>query len=118
MRPAPRGQERLREAAKLGFSVTCRRAAGQPAAQERQELSGLTLHGVDRIEDCHEPGAGLLRGAGGGRCDNRGARRYQKLLFPAVTLGVLLLGTTTDSAGPAWRSPVAACSYSCCRISR
>lgn len=47
IRPAPRGQERLREAAKLGFS----RAIIPRANQPRQALDGLEIHAVDRVED-------------------------------------------------------------------
>jgi DNA repair protein RadA/Sms len=46
VRPAPRGQERLKEAAKLGFSVAMVPRANAP----RKPIEGLTLHPVDRIE--------------------------------------------------------------------
>jgi DNA repair protein RadA/Sms len=46
VRPAPRGQERLREAAKLGFSVAVVPKANAP----RKPIEGLTIHAVDRIE--------------------------------------------------------------------
>ncbi len=50
IRPAPRGQERLREAAKLGFSAAIIPAANAPkGAQPR--LEGLTLHPVQRIDE-------------------------------------------------------------------
>lgn len=47
VRPAPRGQERLKEAAKLGFSVAIVPKANAP----RKPVEGLTLHAVDRIEE-------------------------------------------------------------------
>jgi DNA repair protein RadA/Sms len=46
VRPAPRGQERLKEAAKLGFSVAIVPKANAP----RKAIEGLTVHAVDRIE--------------------------------------------------------------------
>ncbi len=45
-RPAPRGQERLKEAAKLGFSVALVPKANAP----RRPIEGLTVHAVERIE--------------------------------------------------------------------
>ncbi|GHT83738.1 DNA repair protein RadA [Betaproteobacteria bacterium] len=45
IRPAPRGQERLKEAAKLGFKT----AIVPKANLSRQPIAGITLHGVDRI---------------------------------------------------------------------
>ena len=53
VRPAPRGQERLREAAKLGFSVAVVPRANAPKKGSR-ELEGLTIHPVDRIEEAME----------------------------------------------------------------
>lgn len=53
VRPAPRGQERLREAAKLGFSVAVVPKANAPRKGSR-ELEGLTLHPVERIEEAME----------------------------------------------------------------
>ena len=53
VRPAPRGQERLREAAKLGFSVAVVPRANAPKKASR-ELEGLTIHPVDRIEEAME----------------------------------------------------------------
>jgi len=50
IRPAPRGQERLREAAKLGFSVALIPKANAP----RQPIEGLTVWAVDRLEDALE----------------------------------------------------------------
>jgi DNA repair protein RadA/Sms len=52
IRPAPRGQERLREAAKLGFT----RALVPRANVPRKPVEGLDVVGVDRIEEA-------LRGA-------------------------------------------------------
>lgn len=49
VRPAPRGQERLREAAKLGFSVAIVPKANAPKANVKP-IEGLTIHAVDRIE--------------------------------------------------------------------
>jgi DNA repair protein RadA/Sms len=46
VRPAPRGQERLREAAKLGFSMAIIPASNQP----KQAIEGLTVIPVERIE--------------------------------------------------------------------
>ncbi len=54
VRPAPRGQERLKEAAKLGFSVAVVPKANAP----KKPIEGLTLHAVDRIEQAID----LLRG--------------------------------------------------------
>ena len=47
VRPAPRGQERLKEAAKLGFSVAVVPKANAP----KKAIEGLTVHAVERIED-------------------------------------------------------------------
>lgn len=46
IRPAPRGQERLREAAKLGFSLALIPKANAP----RQPIEGLEVLAVDRID--------------------------------------------------------------------
>ena len=54
VRPAPRGQERLREAAKLGFTVAVVPKANLPKKTDAalaRALEGMTLHAVDRIED-------------------------------------------------------------------
>jgi DNA repair protein RadA/Sms len=53
VRPAPRGQERLREAAKLGFSVAVVPKANAPKRGSR-DIEGLTIHAVDRIEEAME----------------------------------------------------------------
>lgn len=55
VRPAPRGQERLREAAKLGFSVAIVPRANAP----KKPIEGLTLHAVERIEEAIEIARGL-----------------------------------------------------------
>ena len=47
IRPAPRGQERLREAAKLGFSMAIIPKSNVP----KQKIEGLTVIGVERIDD-------------------------------------------------------------------
>ena len=51
VRPAPRGQERLREAAKLGFSVAIVPKANAPRGKP---IEGLTIHAVERIEQAIE----------------------------------------------------------------
>jgi DNA repair protein RadA/Sms len=47
IRPAPRGQERLREAAKLGFSTALIPKSNAP----KQKIEGLTVIGVERIDE-------------------------------------------------------------------
>ena len=47
IRPAPRGQERLREAAKLGFSVALVPKSNLP----KQKIEGLQVIGVERIDE-------------------------------------------------------------------
>ncbi|MBP6095427.1 MAG: DNA repair protein RadA [Methyloversatilis sp.] len=47
IRPAPRGQERLREAAKLGFTHALIPKANAP----KQKIDGLTIVPVERIEE-------------------------------------------------------------------
>jgi DNA repair protein RadA/Sms len=54
VRPAPRGQDRLKEAAKLGFSVAIVPRANAP----KKPVEGLTIHAVERIEEAIE----VLRG--------------------------------------------------------
>ena len=49
VRPAPRGQERLKEAAKLGFSIAIVPKANAPKGAGRA-IEGLTIHAVERIE--------------------------------------------------------------------
>jgi DNA repair protein RadA/Sms len=46
VRPAPRGQDRLREAAKLGFAVAVVPKANAP----KKPIEGLAIHPVERIE--------------------------------------------------------------------
>ena len=50
IRPAPRGQERLREAAKLGFSAAIIPAANAPR-NTGTRFEGLALHPVHRIDE-------------------------------------------------------------------
>jgi DNA repair protein RadA/Sms len=50
VRPAPRGQERLREAAKLGFSMAIIPKANAP----KQKIEGLEVIAVDRVEHALE----------------------------------------------------------------
>ncbi|UUZ72428.1 DNA repair protein RadA [Polaromonas sp. P1(28)-8] len=50
VRPPPRGQERLKEAAKLGFSVAVVPKANAP----RKPIEGLTIHAVERVEQAME----------------------------------------------------------------
>jgi DNA repair protein RadA/Sms len=54
VRPAPRGQERLREAAKLGFAVALVPKANAPRAADARAFEGLTIHAVERIEEAIE----------------------------------------------------------------
>jgi DNA repair protein RadA/Sms len=51
VRPAPRGLERLKEAAKLGFSVAVVPKANAPKKSQLKDFEGLTIHPVERIED-------------------------------------------------------------------
>ena len=55
VRPAPRGQERLKEAAKLGFSVAVVPKANAP----KKPIEGLTIHAVERIEEAIDVVRGL-----------------------------------------------------------
>ena len=55
VRPAPRGQERLKEAAKLGFSVAVVPKANAP----KRAIEGLTVHAVERIEQAIDVVRGL-----------------------------------------------------------
>jgi len=50
VRPAPRGQERLREAAKLGFSLAIIPRANAP----KQPIEGMTIVAVDRLTEAIE----------------------------------------------------------------
>jgi DNA repair protein RadA/Sms len=47
IRPAPRGQERLREASKLGFSIAMVPKANAP----KQKIEGMTIIAVERIDE-------------------------------------------------------------------
>jgi DNA repair protein RadA/Sms len=51
VRPAPRGQERLREAAKLGFSIAIVPKTNAPKGTAAKAFEGLTIHPVERIEE-------------------------------------------------------------------
>jgi len=61
VRPAPRGQERLREAAKLGFAVAVVPKANAPKSRDgdARAFEGLTIHAVERIEEAIEVVRGL-----------------------------------------------------------
>ena len=59
MRSAPRGQERLKEAAKLGFSVAIVPKANAPKKGSK-DIEGLTIHAVDRVEEAMQ----IVRGLG------------------------------------------------------
>ncbi len=50
VRPAPRGQDRLKEAAKLGFTVAVVPKANAP----KKPIDGLTIHAVERVEEAIE----------------------------------------------------------------
>ncbi|MSQ56179.1 MAG: DNA repair protein RadA [Limnohabitans sp.] len=47
VRPAPRGQERLKEAAKLGFSTALIPKANAP----KKPIEGMQIHAIERIEE-------------------------------------------------------------------
>jgi DNA repair protein RadA/Sms len=47
VRPAPRGQERLKEAAKLGFTVAVIPKANAP----KKPIEGMTVHAVERVDE-------------------------------------------------------------------
>lgn len=57
IRPAPRGQERLKEAAKLGFSIAIIPKANAP----KQAIAGMRVLAVDRIEEAIEQARELER---------------------------------------------------------
>ncbi|MDB5899976.1 MAG: sms [Ramlibacter sp.] len=61
VRPAPRGQERLREAAKLGFSMAIvpKANAPKPGKGANRDFEGMTIHPVERIEEALEVVRGL-----------------------------------------------------------
>jgi len=50
VRPAPRGQERLKEAVKLGFTVAVVPKANAP----KKPIEGMALHAVERVEQALE----------------------------------------------------------------
>ncbi len=50
VRPAPRGQERLKEAAKLGFRVALVPRANLP----KKPIEGLQVHAIDRVDEAIE----------------------------------------------------------------
>lgn len=47
VRPAPRGQERLKEAAKLGFATAIVPKANAP----KKPIPGLSIHAIDRVDE-------------------------------------------------------------------
>ncbi|MBP6898706.1 MAG: DNA repair protein RadA [Burkholderiaceae bacterium] len=55
VRPAPRGQERLKEAAKLGFSLALVPKANAP----KKPIEGLTVHAIERIDEAMDVVRGL-----------------------------------------------------------
>jgi DNA repair protein RadA/Sms len=55
VRPAPRGQERLKEAAKLGFSIALVPKANAP----KRAIEGLTVHAVERVDEAIDVVRGL-----------------------------------------------------------
>ena len=59
IRPAPRGQERLREARKLGFSTAIIPAANAPKGAAGRQFEGLDIHPVSRIDEALEAVRGL-----------------------------------------------------------
>ncbi len=54
VRPAPRGQERLKEAVKLGFSTAIIPKANAPKKSQMKDFEGLTIHAVERVEQAIE----------------------------------------------------------------
>ncbi len=56
VRPAPRGQERLKEAAKLGFTIAIVPKANAP----KKAIPGLTIHAVERVDEAMN----IVRGIG------------------------------------------------------
>ena len=55
IRPAPRGQERLKEAAKLGFTVAVVPKANAP----KKPIPGLQIHPVERVDEAMDAVRGL-----------------------------------------------------------
>ena len=62
VRPAPRGQERLKEAAKLGFSTAIIPKANAPKKSQIKDFEGMTIHAVERVEQAMELMRELQRG--------------------------------------------------------
>ena len=56
VRPAPRGQERLKEAVKLGFTVAVVPKANAP----KKPIPGITIHAVDRVDQAIDIVRGLV----------------------------------------------------------
>ena len=83
IRPAPRGQERLREAAKLGFSLAMIPQANAP----RQRIEGLEVITVDRVEHAWQALEQL----------RRGPRRELGLLRPSGARAAVPLRTAVSS---------------------
>ena len=55
IRPAPRGQERLKEAAKLGFTTAIVPKANAP----KRAITGLSIHAVERVDEAMDTLRGL-----------------------------------------------------------
>ena len=55
IRPAPRGQERLKEAAKLGFTTAIVPKANAP----KRAIPGLSIHAVERVDEAMDTLRGL-----------------------------------------------------------
>ena len=55
IRPAPRGQERLKEAAKLGFTTAIVPKANAP----KKAIPGLSIHAVERVDEAMDTLRGL-----------------------------------------------------------
>ena len=56
VRPAPRGQERLKEAAKLGFTVAVVPKSNAP----KKPIDGMHIHSVERVDEAMDIVRGLL----------------------------------------------------------
>ena len=59
VRPAPRGQDRLKEAAKLGYTVAVVPKANAPKKNDKA-FAGLTIHPVERVEQAMDVVRSLL----------------------------------------------------------
>jgi DNA repair protein RadA/Sms len=55
IRPTPHEQKRLKEAAKLGFTVAVVPKANAP----KKPIEGMTIHAVDRVEEAMNVVRGL-----------------------------------------------------------